>query len=109
MDAPGEGGGGGESHPFWCDGDVLWLDGSSVCGEGSGALLPVSSQDGGGRGKRETESDEGREGPLSIEVQSHSILPPGSLHTDLVGQNPGPRMQWCISLTRVIGTSQNNE
>ena len=54
--------------PLWYNGDVPRMDGSSVYGEGSGALLPVFSQDGGGRGNRETESGEGREVHLPIEM-----------------------------------------
>ena len=76
--------------PLWYDRDIPRLNGSSVCGEGSGALLPFFSQDGGGRGKRETESDEGREVHLPIEMYSHTVLPLGLFHADLVGQNPGP-------------------
>ena len=66
------------------------MDWSSVCGEGSGSLLPVLYQYGGGRGNRETESDEGREVHLPIEVYSHAVLPLGLFHADLVGQNPVP-------------------
>ena len=66
------------------------MGGSSVCGDGSGALLPVLYQYGGGRGKRETESDEGREVHLPVEVYSHAILPLGLIHADFVGRNPGP-------------------
>ena len=76
--------------PLWYDGDVPRMDGSIVCGEGSGALLPVLYQYGGGRGKRETESDEGREVHLPIQVYSHAILPLVLFHADLVSQNPRP-------------------
>ena len=58
----------GEPSPLWYDRDVPWTDRSCVCGEVPGDLLPVSSQDRRGKGKRDISADEGREGPLIIEV-----------------------------------------
>ena len=54
--------------PLWYNGDVPRMYGSSVYGEGSGSLLPVLYQYGVGRGKRDTEYDEGMEVHLPIEM-----------------------------------------
>ena len=52
VDSPG--GGVVDPPPLLYDGDVPRLDSSRVRGEFPVSLLPVSSQDGGGKGNRET-------------------------------------------------------